>query len=205
MSDSDGLPWVALPEVAQPSLVFPQPPQSETVRLFRLDAAAPLDGRAQKELRSHHNVITSHVVYLIEPPAGQAGDTGMTAEPTLVTAFSPGLTYSAQKFTLPSGAEYLLPSSSDAAFVWWTAKGADRAIYLVRTDGSYLRKLPAPKGASIEQVRMFFDSSGDRLFVQDQDNVLTVYYSKTEQLLDAWQAAAHPDFCPRTARAFKLQ
>lgn len=184
MSDPDGLPWVALPEVAQPSLVFPQPPQSETVRLFRLDAAAPLDGRAQKELRSHHNVITSHVVYLIEPPAGQAGDTGMPAEPTLVTAFSPGLTYSAQKFTLPSGAEYLLPSSSDAAFVWWTAKGADRAIYLVRTDGSYLRKLPAPKGASIEQVRMFFDSSGDRLFVQDQDSVLTVYYSKTEQLLE---------------------
>jgi hypothetical protein len=183
MSDSLGNPWVAMP-VAAP-LIPPLHP-TQTLRLLRLDADAPTDGRERKVLSADHLYAYSHYVYLVDPPANTDK---APIPPTHVTAVPIGIGESAQMFTFPTGAEFFSSSSgTDQAFVYWVPKATDPRVFVSRTDGSYQRALPPPKGfdsdATSSKVRIFLNRSGDRLFMQDADRHMTVYATTSEASVD---------------------
>jgi hypothetical protein len=186
VSDSHGNPWVAMPSAAPLVLIDPPPPQHDTVTLLRLDANAPTDGRERKVVTADHTYISSHFVYLVDPPTGAAKDDPMAV--THVTAVPVGYDDPAQMYTFPNGLEYFLASSTDQAFVYWVPKAVDPRLFVSRTDGSYQRALAPPRGydsaTMSQQLRLFFDRSGDRLFVQDGTQRIQVYTTTSEAVLD---------------------
>lgn len=186
MTDGDGHPWAAMPAAA-PLTLIPPPQQRDTLRLVRLDAGGAPDSRDQKELSADHINLSYSALYLVEPPAGAAKSD--PTQPTHVTVFFPGLTPVAQMFTFPSGTEQLsIDYSADAVFIYWVRKAKDPRIFITRTDGSFQRTLPPPKGydaaTTMSPVRVFLDGPGDRVFVQDGDGRLTVHSTHDETSLD---------------------
>lgn len=186
MTDGDGHPWAAMPAAA-PLTLIPSPQQPDTVRLVRLDAAGAEDSRDQKLLSADHINLSYHALYLVDPPAGAAKSD--PTQPTRVTVFFPGLSPVARMFTFPSGTElFSIDYSADAVFLYWVRKSPDPRIFITRTDGSFQRALPPPKGYDAETtmspIRVFFDGTGNRVFVQDGDGRLTVHSTRDETSLD---------------------
>jgi len=186
LTDHDGNPWVAI-TAAAPLTLIPLPQQRDTVHLIRLDADAPTDGRERLDLAADHTLLSYRAVYLIEPPAGAAKSD--PTQPTAVTVFFPGVPPTAQTFMFPSGTETLsIDYNTDASFVYWVPKAKDPRLFITRTDGSFQRVLPPPKGydvpESLGRIRLFYDSSGERLFVQDGDGRLVVHSTREDRSLD---------------------
>jgi hypothetical protein len=186
LTDRDGNPWVAL-TAAVPLTLIPPPQQRDTVHLIRLDAGAPKDGRERKDLSAGHILVSYRAVYMVEPPAGAAKSD--PTQPTAVTVFFPGVAPTAQTFMLPSGAETLhIDYNTDQSFLYWVPKAKDPRLFLTRTDGSFQRALPPPKGYdapdTLAKIRFFFDGTGERLFVQDGDGRLVVHSTREDKSLD---------------------
>lgn len=186
MTDRDDHPWVAMPAAA-PLTLIPPPQQRDTVRLLRLDADGAGDSRDEKELSADHINLSYHALYLVEPPTGAAK--ADPTQPTRVTVFFPGLPPLAQMFTFPSGTEQLsIDYGADAVFLYWVRKSPDPRVFVTRTDGSFQRALPPPKGydaaTTTSPVRVFLSGSGERVFMQDGDGRLTVHSTRDETSLD---------------------
>lgn len=186
LTDRDGNPWVAI-TAAAPLTLIPLPQQRDTVHLIRLDAEAPTDGRERLDVTADHTLVSYRAVYLVEPPSGAAKSD--PSQPTAVTVFFPGVPPTAQTFMFPSGSETLnIDYNTDESFVYWVPKAKDPRVFITRTDGSFQRTLPPPKGydapESLGRIRFFFDGSGEHLFVQDGDRRPVSYSTRNDKSVD---------------------
>ena len=123
----------------------------------------------------------------VEPPSGAAKND--PTQPTTVTVLFPGVPPRAQTFTFPSGSETLsIDYNTDESFVYWVPKAKDPRIFITRTDGSFQRTLPPPKGydapEGLARIRLFFDGSGEHLFVQDGDRRLLSHSTRDDKSVD---------------------
>lgn len=184
LRDDGNQPWAVIIEAATTDLSVPPLTQRDTVRMVQL---APPAGAAAVEV--HKALVVAGLyrsVALLDPPVppmpGQLPD--LTA-PTILSVVRPG-GLRAGPFMLPSGSPILVPSARDGAFLYIAQRPDAKLMYLVRTDGSYRRELPLPKGVdptkALEKMRLqFLDDT--TLLVQDPMDQITLYSSTSKSMV----------------------
>lgn len=181
LRDDGSQPWAVIIEAATTDITVPPLTQRDTVRLVRL--APPAGSAAMEEHKALVVASLYRSVALLDPPVppmlGQPPD--LTA-PTILNIVRPGGARSGP-FMLPSGSPVLVPSARDGAFLYIAQRPDAKLMYLMRTDGSYHRDLPLPKGVeptkALDKMRLqFLDDT--TLLVQDPMDEITLYSSTSE-------------------------
>lgn len=173
LKGADDVQWAVM-LVAQASALLPPPFNTPSRGVARLTA---LDGTDRTEVITADQLLFGpKQIYLLDLPA----DGSATRLRLRVPGDSGG-----RELMMPPGPPILISSSSDAAFVYMVSK-KDTTDYLVlRSDGSFQRRLPLPAGADIEHLfdtfRLFFDPSGDTLFSRDAEGHVVAHSTHAEE------------------------
>lgn len=173
---ADGAQW-AMMLVAQAAALLPPPFNTPARGVARLTA---LDGTERTEVISASQLLFGpRLIYMLElSPDGS---------PTRLRVRMPGDS-GGHELMMPPGTPILISSNNDAAFVYLISKMDTTGYLIVRSDGSYQRRVQLPPGSDIAHLfdtfRLFFDPEGDLLFSRDGDGRVIAHSTRAESDVD---------------------
>ncbi len=182
----DGLdkPWAVIPELPVLPAGIPDgvtlPNLPELIRLVRLDPQE--DPTLSVTYPSQYLLLTQRSLYIMVTP--QLLDPQSKDKSVFLTRVRPG--QAPELFgPFPEGTPVLLVSSNEQTGVMISQSSKSKALRVFRMDGSMeTRDIPIPDGVDpakpFDKGRYQLDGSGERLFVQDGKDVLTVYETRAK-------------------------
>ena len=177
--DASNKPWALIPELPElppglpDGIVLPNLPES--VRLVRLEPQE--DPATATTYPSQYLAITGRSAYIMVVPG--LLDPSLKDKSVLLTRVRPGEPPQlVGKF--PEGTPQLLLSSNERTGVMLSVSSKSKSLRIFRLDGSgEPRELPIPDGVDparpLEKGRFQLDATGERLIVQDGNDLVTVY------------------------------
>lgn len=180
----DGGDWAIMPEIPT-TPVLPPAMARESVRLVRIKepttAVLPRSTPAVQVYSATRTIISTRFLFLYEVGADGAEN--------VLTVYSPGDDQPRTSFKLPTGEGTVLPAGGDAVILYYVAKPIAMNFTLLRTDGSYKREVPIPKGFGSAPSggfsgQVLFDNKGDWFLVQAPDGQVTLYSTRAEMSRD---------------------